>query len=487
MAAAAFRTRPSGDVGGIPAEFPSQIGRGGAQVFGEDDLNRLIQGGQQQRAQEKQRKAARQAKLEKDLELAKPNILPRDEKRYGEMNTDYYNDKLENVNNLNDPEIRARLKAKKQALMDFGVKSANLHKEVLKRSVATSEGEWDNLKNFEELMDPTYTGTEEDYLGQYVGNQKLLGDIKEKPLPFDLDRDFRLNVMGPLKAAAEKGQNSMTLRDGSVSTTKWEELTKEEARAIASMRLEHPPVDKEAQARFDTLPPETQDEFEDYKDYYITQRTTPFIQRSEFHKQTKADQPRGYTYGGNRAYSRKWNLVDTVQTPDKYDWGELSPFLPKDVVNALTKKQATEEKVKGERKIHTVRIQNIGTEAENKPISIQVDKEGARVFAFPIAWRYEEGKEDEAKLIIGQKVGTGADAEWLIDEVSEELSRGDIDAATGMTLALFNERTAGTRGEQTEGPEYSNQKKIRNKDGQIINIGVKDGKWFNVDTGKIYK
>ncbi len=452
MAAAAFKTQPLSEVGGIPADYPSQIGRGEAQVFGPNDLTRIIQGNQARRAAEERAKAKKAESLEKELEIAKPNILPRDEKRFEQMRADYRQDKLENVNNLNDAEVKARLKQKKQQLWDFGIKSADLHKEVIRRSAKTSEGDWENLENFEQLMDPTYVGSEEGYLGQYVSGQKLLGDIKEKPEPFDLDRDFRLNVLRPLNAAKDKGQTSMTLDDGTVITTKWEELTKEEARSIAGMRLEHPPVAKEAQARFDALPPETQAEFEDYKDYYITQRTTPFIQKDVFQKRTKADQDRGYVWGSGRASGKKWNFVDTVQTTKDFDWAAEGPFLPKEVVGALQKRQKDRKEKFGDRQIHTVRIQNIGTEAENKPISITVDEEGSRVYAFPIAWRYEEGKEDEAKLIIGQKVGTGEDARWLIDEVPANYSSGDIEASTappggqGMTLDRFRAEAGGKKG-----------------------------------------
>ena len=443
MAAAAFRTRPTPVGRSIEAEFQSQIGRGEAQVFGPDDLTRIIQGNQARRAAEQRQEAAQKERLEKELDLSKPNILPSHEKRFEQMRAAYFKDKTENINNLNDPEVRSRLKQQKQALLDFGIKSANLHKEVLRRSAATTKGDWENLDNFEALMDPTFTGTEEDYLALYVGSQKLLADIKEKPAPFDLDRDFRLNVLNQLKVASEKGQGSITLSDGTVVTTKWEELTKAEARSIAEMRLQYPPVDKEAQTRFAALEPDVQNEFEDYKDYYITSRTTPFIQRAEFQRRTKGDAETGYSWGFGRASSKKWNFIDTVQTPDKFDWTAEGPFLPKEVVAALKKRQATEKKISGDRKIHTVRIQNVGTEAENKPISIQVDKEGSRVYAFPIGWRYEEGKEADAKLIIGQKVGVGADAEWLIDEVPADVSSGDIEAATNMTLELFQEKAIG--------------------------------------------
>lgn len=448
--ASAFRTRPTVE-GGIPADFPSQVGRGEAQLVPKGRLTDIIEQQAQRRAAEEESERQRKERLEKELEVKKPNLLPRDEKRYQEMSADYYEDKINNINNLNDPEVKARLKQKKQQLVDFGMKSVSLHKEVIRRSAASAKGVWVNTENFDQLLDPSYIGKESDYLEQYVSGQKLLGDITEKVEPFDLDQDFRLNVLRPMNQAKDRRQTSMTLDDGTVITTKIEELTAEEARAIAGQRYLHAPVKEAADAQYEALPPETQAQYDGPEDYYVTSRTLPFIGIERFQRRTKADPKRDFVWGAGRVSSNKWTFVDTVLVETETDWDrflQLTTEEDRAFYGGLASELNTieKERIKKEgkgKKIHTVRIQNIGTEAENKPISIQVDKQGSRVFAFPIAWRYEEGKEDEAKLIIGQKVGVGADAEWRIDEISAKISSGDIEAITsppgkpGMTLDRF--------------------------------------------------
>jgi len=454
MASAAFRTRPTPVGRSIPAEFPSQIGVGEAQLVPEGDLSGIIAGQQQRRAAEKEAATRRRVKLEKELEVAKPNLLPRDEKRFEQMRSAYYQYKFDNINNLNDPEVKARLKQEWMELKDLGIKSSGLYKEVIRRSAATAKGDWENTENFDALMDPSYVGTEEDYLAQHVGGWKLLNDIKVKPKPFNLAADIRLNVIRIMNAAKDRGQTTRTLDDGSVHTTEVTELTDEEAKAILRQNALEPPVAKAIETQFGQLSEEEQAQYNDPVDWYTTVWSTLFTGKQIFEKSTK---PTGagleFTFGSGRASNKKWNFVDTVQTPDKFDWTAETTFLPKEVISALKKRQATEKKVSGDRRIHTVRIQNIGTETENKPISIQVDEEGSRVYAFPIGWRYEEGKEDKAVLIIGQKVGTGADAEWLIDEVPAIYSSGDIEAVTKMTLQRFIDNSFGvedTRKQKTE-------------------------------------
>ena len=128
------------------------------------------------------------------------------------------------------------------------------------------------------------------------------------------------------------------------------------------------------------------------------------------------------------------------------------------MTDALNKKSKTRAKVTGD--ITTIRITNFATATENKPISIAINAKGERMFGFPVGWQYVKGREDKAELIWAQKVGTGADMEWVINYTPEEYSRGDIKGATGMTFAQFNERAGKIRGEKTEEPTRPGEIKV---------------------------
>ena len=63
-------------------------------------------------------------------------------------------------------------------------------------------------------------------------------------------------------------------------------------------------------------------------------------------------------------------------------------------------------------------------------------------------------------MVIGQRVGSGEDVRWLIDDVPASFSSGDIEAATtppggqGMTLDRFRTQAVGQGGTPSKSKTY---------------------------------
>ena len=104
------------------------------------------------------------------------------------------------------------------------------------------------------------------------------------------------------------------------------------------------------------------------------------------------------------------------------------------------------------------------------------------------AQQYKAGKKDEKEgYLSGEMIKKPRDFFIPYEDVKSQLETwSKSPKGKGFKLSEFKFKDGSTI-EGEEDTEYTSVKKVRNTDGQIINIGVRNGKWYNIDTGKIYK
>lgn len=207
----------------------------------------------------------------------------------------------------------------------------------------------------------------------------------------------------------------------------------------------------------------------------------------------------GFNFSFGSASSKNWNYTYSKSEPDdqRVDWGALYPGINPSVIDALIKANTGV--------VERVRMQRTSTEAENKPISITVDKEGNRENLIPIQWQRKKGEEWMLLVIAEAKDENDNVIGTELKEIPNKYAWPDIKALTGekddsgMTIERFLKESGVETEKQSvkttkkttepikkeEKPKYEKVFKNSTFNGEKIDVGLLNEKYYNINTGKI--
>lgn len=449
MAGEEFRGAPIAK-GGIPAEFPSQIGVGPAQVFGpyqstfaQDEIAR-------DRLRASKKAAEDKAKEEKAKEHEfKPEIkgmVPESIGPYMDAVNEHYTWLKDNTDKYGEPGFETEVLERENRLLGLAEVLKQGNKDIGERDtviVNKGEGQFENEDRLGTLRTKDYYQTiaagDPDEISSWIDKFGVdVGGITRKPPPIDLIEEAQNTAK-----SVDANIGPLVSRIDPLSGDTIYERTTDEKQYRADM-------DANADTRWDNSQAiqkayplkEGETASGAWRELVWNQR-----ERREPTPQIRAGETEGrdYTYTFNSARSKKWNFVyGKTTTPFQI---QAFPFLADAQLKALN----TYLKKTGKAKTtERVRIQGTSSETENKPIFIRANADGEGITAIPIQWQRQKGGtwdllvladlEDydlsELQAIVGPQNVRELGNQYIIT-IPNEFAKEDIEGLTGMTIEQF--------------------------------------------------
>ena len=263
-----YRTQPIAQ-GAIPAQFPSQIGEGEAQIFPRIPVPDLTG-------------IAERKRKEREGLLKKPELptgmIPAMRRAMQSEIDEYYNE----LKMLKPKELRQR---KDEILERAGTwlgvarDSEVLYGETAKKqqqALIKGESRFENYENLNEITSDAF------YSGKPLMEAQIAAEDKEKAvkakrIPFDVPGYIATKGKSLIQMKTEANTVSWTDPDtNQVVTQTIKEFNETGAKQVANLMMEHPSLFGEVQYKYNGLPPEEQNQYTDINDYFAKEFIIPF-------------------------------------------------------------------------------------------------------------------------------------------------------------------------------------------------------------------
>lgn len=189
--------------GGLPAEYPSQMGRGQAQVFAPFNPLPLAQ----IQAEKKAQRQAEEAKVKEGIDM--PGVFFSHVPPFEEEAAKIKEKANENPEWVNSAEGKQRIYELKQA----AIASKNIGKNIMARGVSVTKGKWEGTEALDELTSTEWASQvarEKGLFGLISASAEKLRTVKEKPKPTNYWKKIQ-SVKPSLKGTKiEKGEVTIT-------------------------------------------------------------------------------------------------------------------------------------------------------------------------------------------------------------------------------------------------------------------------------------
>lgn len=274
-----YRAKPLAK-GGIPADYPSQIGRGLAQIFPTYDPKPTIAMQQREAARRRGEKVAEQKEeqeLYEKITTGDPKMYRNYVAAYSKEGIELRDELKENINKYKTAPFYKSEFDKKLELHNLKgqIGVATSAAMIKKGALIEKGGEFENMEAIEALTEQEFKELE---LPEMIKRLNDLAGVTKKVPEFDISNYLSTTGLRLLKYSEET--NTISWNDpvtGQVLTQETTLLEPADTESVGNMLLKHAPLFEKAQREYNDLSSEEQAGFFDPKDYFVQTYLDPFL------------------------------------------------------------------------------------------------------------------------------------------------------------------------------------------------------------------